>query len=41
MHLKDNAKQNKDKNNNNEHKQGTIEERKIPIYGCISLIVAN
>jgi hypothetical protein len=40
--LKDNAKQNKDKNNNNnEHKQGIIEEGEVPIYGCISLIVAN
>jgi hypothetical protein len=41
MHLKHDAKQNKDKKNNNGHKQNTIEGGKILTYGCISSIVEN
>jgi len=41
--LKDDAKQNKDKSNNNiEHKQNTIEGvGEVFTYGCVSLIVVN
>jgi hypothetical protein len=40
--LKDNAKQNKDKSNNNiEHKQNTIEGGEVLIYGLVSLIVVS
>jgi hypothetical protein len=38
--LKDDAKQNNEKNNNNiEHKKNTIEGREVLTYGCVSLIV--
>jgi hypothetical protein len=42
IHLKNNTKQNKDKNsNNNEHKRGTTKGEKVPTYGCVSLIAPS
>jgi hypothetical protein len=39
--MKDNAKQNKDKKNNNKHKQDATKGGKILIYGCIHLIIVS
>ncbi len=41
IHLKDDAKQNKDKSNNNKHKWDTTKGREVLTYGCVHLIVAS
>jgi hypothetical protein len=41
IHLKDDAKQNKDKINNNKHKQDTTKGKEVLTYGCVHLIVVS
>jgi len=41
IHLKDDTKQNKDKNNNNEHKWDTTKGGEVLTYGCVNSIIAS